>query len=93
MRPVLRARSARAEQALLDGSGAGTAEILTPSLAPPEAAPAAGMSGLVDTAPEFEVTPPAALPDPVARLRELMRERQDESMRILSGWIGQKEEA
>ena len=29
----------------------------------------------------------------VARLRELMRERQDESMRILSGWIGQKEEA
>ena len=93
MRPVLRARSATAEQALLDGSGAGTAEILAPALAPPEAAPAAGLSGLVDTTPEFEVTPPAALPDPVARLRELMRERQDESMRILSGWIGQKEEA
>ena len=35
MRPVLRGRSARAEQALLDGSGAGTAEILAPALAPP----------------------------------------------------------
>ena len=36
---------------------------------------------------------PVGLLEFVARLRELMRERQEESMRILSGWIGQKEEA
>ncbi|MDF3607258.1 hypothetical protein PE067_14660 [Paracoccus sp. DMF-8] len=32
-------------------------------------------------------------PDPVARLKELMRERQDESLKILSGWIEKREDA
>lgn len=31
--------------------------------------------------------------DPVARLRNMMRERQDESVKILSGWIDNKENA
>ncbi|HRO13928.1 MAG TPA: flagellar basal-body MS-ring/collar protein FliF [Paracoccus sp. (in: a-proteobacteria)] len=41
--------------------------------------------------PEYELAPSAA--DPVARLRELMRERREDSLRILSGWIEQKEDA
>ena len=45
------------------------------------------------TPAEFELPPPVAQADAVARLRELMRERQEESVRILSGWIRQKEEA
>ena len=38
---------------------------------------------------------PLALPsaDPVARLRGMMRERHDESVKILSGWIDNKEKA
>ena len=40
-------------------------------------------------------TEPLALPsaDPVARLRGMMRERHDESVKILSGWIENKEKA
>jgi flagellar M-ring protein FliF len=38
---------------------------------------------------------PLALPsaDPVSRLRSMMRERHEESVKILSGWIANKENA
>ena len=35
----------------------------------------------------------AAVSQKLARLRELMRERQQDSLRILSGWIDDKEKA
>lgn len=58
-----------------------------------EPAPAAEQPAL--TAPEPKRTEQLSLPpaDPVARLRSMMRERQDESVKILSGWIENKEKA
>lgn len=43
-----------------------------------------------DEKPQQLSLPPA---DPVARLRSMMRERQDETVKILSGWIDNKESA
>ena len=54
---------------------------------------ALALPGLAAASPDLDLMPPAALADPVARLRGLMRDRREESVRILSGWIGQKEEA
>ncbi|MBB1490310.1 flagellar M-ring protein FliF [Paracoccus sp. MC1854] len=86
MRPILRSR---AVQAQLDNSGAASGEILPPASA---ALAAEAVPALVPVSADLDVMPPAALADPVARLRELMRERREESVRILSGWIAQKEE-
>jgi len=93
MRPILRSRAA---QARLDTSGAASGEILPPALAPAALTAADGGAGLPSlpvAASELELMPPAALADPVARLRDLMRERKEESVRILSGWIAEKEGA
>lgn len=66
--------------------------------APPKGLP------LNPTEPVSEPTPPAVQPeidfmpltppvaDPVTRLKDLMREKQDESMKILSGWIEKNED-
>lgn len=44
--------------------------------------------------PEFDFVPiEGPPPDPVARLRELMKSRQEESLKILSSWIEKKEDA
>ena len=50
-------------------------------------------SRLVEEKPA--TTGPLSLPpaDPVARLRGMMRERHDESVKILSGWIEKQENA
>ena len=93
LRPLLRARN---------GSGDGTTALLDGS-APPPTLPGAGNGRPVVTAepvptpviePEIDFVPlnPKS-PDPVARLKELMRERQDESLKILSGWIEKREDA
>ncbi|MDO5369702.1 flagellar basal-body MS-ring/collar protein FliF [Paracoccus sp. (in: a-proteobacteria)] len=93
MRPILRSRTAAASP-LLDASGAASGEVLPPALASAMMAEGATTLPSLSTAqPEVELMPPAALADPVARLRDLMRERREESVRILSGWIAQKEEA
>ena len=97
MRPVLKARAAAA---LPPGPGEGAAaaaELLPPMGAPAVAAqsPAASglaLPGLAMSGPDIDLVPPVQ-PDPVARLRALMRERQGESMRLLSGWIDAKEDA
>ena len=98
MRPVLRARAAAALPApALDSSGPAMPELLTPAaLSPREVEPSDGALALPNLAlnvPDFEFTPAGTVADPVARLRDLMRERQDESLRLLSGWIGAREEA
>ena len=90
MRPALRARTRPEAPAGLDAS-------LPPAL------PMSGTLQVEDT-PEppglRQITPPEARPpeplslpsaDPVARLRGMMRERHDESVKILSGWIDNKE--
>src|SRR5690606_39338416 len=91
LRPVLRAR---APVVALDDSGPGPHAALPAATADPGdgAARLPAPSGPISPA-EFELPPPVAQADAVARLRELMRERQEESVRILSGWIRQKEEA
>ncbi|AXC49036.1 flagellar M-ring protein FliF [Paracoccus suum] len=43
--------------------------------------------------PEFSFEPMAGGSGPVERLRELMRTRQDESVKLLSAWIGEGEAA
>lgn len=95
MRPVLRARTAAAAAALPPPALA-EAEVMAPtmgSLAPLGADASDGalaLPGLAMNVPDFDFNTPT-FADPVARLRELMRERQDESLRVLSGWIDQKE--
>ncbi|KGJ12835.1 flagellar MS-ring protein [Paracoccus sanguinis] len=98
MRPVLRARAAAALPApALDSSGPAMPELLAPAaLSPREVEASDGALALPNLAlnvPDFEFTPAGTVADPVARLRDLMRERQDESLRLLSGWIGAREEA
>ncbi|SHM32450.1 flagellar M-ring protein FliF [Paracoccus solventivorans] len=95
LRPVLRAR---APLVALDDSGPAPRAVLAPALPAATAEPGDGAARLPApsvpiTPAEFELPPPVAQADAVARLRELMRERQEESVRILSGWIRQKEEA
>ena len=99
MRPVLRARNASAALPAPGASaGNGTGELLAPamaSLAPLAPEPSDGalaLPGLSMNVPDFDFGTPI-FADPVARLRDLMRERQDESLRVLSGWIDQKENA
>ena len=68
--------------------------------------PLPALDGMIDTGesalgpePFFfqpdQMGDPLALPsaDPVSRLRSLMRERHEESVKILSGWIANKENA
>lgn len=46
-------------------------------------------------APDFDFDSPGgsfgSTDDPVARLKQLMKERQDETVRLLNGWIGDEE--
>lgn len=94
LRPILRSRVGQRQEtspALLDDSGPA-----------PDA-----LDGMIETGdlagnvdarliaseppqPEQLSLPPA---DPVARLRGMMRDRHDESIKILSGWIDNKENA
>lgn len=84
LRPVLRARAQGAAAPLLDGSG--------PALPAPDLPEIPALAPLSMAEPEYEF-PSSPAADPVARLRELMRERQQDSLRILSGWIDEKEKA
>lgn len=97
MRPILKARAAAAlPPPALDESGAGAGELLTPIPAltgafdTPADSSEMGLPGLSMNIPDFDFAA-TTYADPVARLRELMRERQDESLRLLSGWIDAKE--
>ncbi|WP_131674975.1 flagellar basal-body MS-ring/collar protein FliF [Paracoccus marinus] len=100
LRPVLRGRAeAKAAPLLLDDSGPAVPGLPAPA-APIGMAMASGVADLPGlpaisiAGPDYDFTPPPAqAADPVARLRELMRERQQDSLRILSGWIDDKEKA
>ncbi len=96
LRPLLRARS---------GAGGATSAILDSSTPTPALPGADKARGALSTAvaesvvtpviePEIDFMPQSPkAPDPVARLKELMRERQDESLKILTGWIEKREDA
>ena len=62
-------------------------------IAPPMAM--AEMPMLTMSAPNFDFDNPGGSfgsgEDPVARLKQLMKERQDETVRLLNGWIGDDE--
>ena len=91
LRPVLRAR---APVVALDDSGVAPRAALPAANADAEDATARlPAPSVAISAADFELPPPSGQADAVARLRELMRERQEESVRILSGWIRQKEDA
>ena len=93
LRPVLRARGAPAAgPALLDDSRPAPApDALTGTVeAPDTPAPGATLINPEPVRPGQLALPSA---DPVARLRGMMRERHDESVKILSGWIDNKENA
>lgn len=91
LRPLLlraRKESGDGATALLDNSPAlpGTDNVRHVAMAEPVPAPV--------IEPKIDFVPPSQKgPDPVARLKELMRERQDESLKILSGWIEKREDA
>lgn len=94
LRPMLRRNSPA--PAALDDSGPvqgaslpapeGAADLPALTMAEPPLATDAGFPALEMAQPEFSFDPAPA--DPVARLKEMMKTRQDESMQILSGWIG-----
>ncbi len=86
LRPVLKARSGDGARAILDHSTAGTA-------AASDAQPVLTMPPLSAAVPEIDFSPVDASEDPVARLKELMKSRKDESLKVLSGWIEKREDA
>ncbi|WP_022706015.1 flagellar basal-body MS-ring/collar protein FliF [Paracoccus zeaxanthinifaciens] len=88
MRPALRNRQQPALPMLDDSRPPEPAPALTGTIedAPP-ATPALPAQAEPEPEPQPLSLPPA---DPVARLRNLMKERQDESVKILSGWIDAK---
>lgn len=90
LRPLWRARQASAGATLLDQSG----PVQTPpALAMAETAPLA-MPPPSTATPEIAFDPGAmADGDPVSRLRELMKSRKEDSVKLLSGWIGTGEDA
>ena len=84
LRPILRGRDkARAAAAALDTTVPPATDLALPnmSILPPDEPVIAIPQGSI------ELSPPA---DPVDRLREMMKTRQEESLQILSGWIGKK---
>lgn len=96
LRPVLRARGQRnTAPALVDDSlplnnfpMMAPPSALTASIEPPQSL--AGLDATLIGQGSASQHLPA---DPVARLRGMMKERQDESMKILSTWIDKKENA
>jgi flagellar M-ring protein FliF len=100
LRPMLRGRqAARPESLMLDDSGAGLSPMPFPAMVMDSAmmdqpfSQAELDATVITTDPSGRVQlqlPPA---DPVARLRGMMRDRQQESLQILSGWIDDKEKA
>ncbi|AUH33757.1 flagellar basal-body MS-ring/collar protein FliF [Paracoccus tegillarcae] len=99
LRPILRNRqNEREDTALLDNSApAGTAlEQRGASdnavIEPPNSAAGYDATLIGSQVPgKAQLSLPPA--DPVARLRGMMKDRQQESMKILSGWIDEKEKA
>ncbi|MBM3603956.1 MAG: flagellar M-ring protein FliF [Alphaproteobacteria bacterium] len=92
LRPVLRGRAAPVAPApALDDSPAPLPFALTGTIEG-EGAGDLPLGEFVAT-PMWPDSAPLSLPsaDPVARLKSMMRERQDESVKILSGWIDSKE--
>lgn len=93
LRPVLRNRAASqpAGTTLLDDSRP-VAEAVSGTIDGGE--PTAGQDALLiappPVRPEHLSLPPA---DPVARLRGMMKDRHEESVKILGGWIDNKEKA
>ena len=52
------------------------------------------MAAVPAAVPEIVFSPAAgASADPVDRLKELMKARKDESLKVLSGWIEKREDA
>ena len=88
LRPVLKGR---ARPALDNSRPALDAPALTGTILPTvEVMPEPMVPPAPPRAPEQLALPPA---DPVARLRSMMKERHDESVKILTGWIDNKENA
>lgn len=79
LRPMLKAKAAETRAALDDTR--------------PPLAETAEMPPLSQAVPEIDFTPSADPEDPVARLKELMKSRKDESLKLLSGWIEKREDA
>ncbi len=94
LRPILKSRPAQDQfSAALDTS----APLLAPrasemSKTAPETLPM--MAAVPAAVPEIDFSPAAgASADPVDRLKELMKARKDESLKVLSGWIEKREDA
>ena len=88
LRPVLKAR---ARPALDDSRPPAETPALTGTVLPAAEVIAEPVAPIVPPrASEQLALPPG---DPVARLRNMMKERHDESVKILTGWIDNKENA
>lgn len=88
LRPILRARNAAASAAMLDNS------VALPLPVEPPPAESNDLPPLSMAVPEFDFEPmSASASDPVARLKEMMKERREESLKLLSGWIEKREDA
>ncbi len=91
VRPALRLRPGRAAPLLDDSVGGGPGALPALGAPPMQSTGDQVLPALAMSVPEydFDVQTPGSA-DPVARLRELMKERQQDSLRILSNWIDEK---
>ena len=97
LRPIMRNRTAplpMLDDSLPPPDAAALAPALTGTIDDEPATPRTPTPALTDERPE-PASQPLSLPpaDPVARLKSMMKERHDESAKILSGWIDNKETA
>lgn len=93
LRPILKSRPARMlTQAELDTSAPLPAPGTSAAALSPAQIPAS-LPAVATSVPEIDLAPPAGTnADPVDRLKELMKARKDESLKVLSGWIEKRED-
>ena len=90
LRPVLKARNTM-PKALLDNSF--PPEPALTGVIEPAGAPESAAARIIPSEPTRPETLALPSADPVARLRNMMKERHEESVKVLSGWIDNKESA
>lgn len=97
LRPILKSKLTQTN-AMLDQSAPLPAirapEVSQPALARAPSGTTETLPVVSTAIPEIDFTPSSGLnADPVDRLKELMKSRKDESIKVLSGWIEKREDA
>ncbi|RCW82863.1 flagellar basal-body MS-ring/collar protein FliF [Paracoccus lutimaris] len=94
LRPILKAKPVQGGQAFALDTSAPVPAIRAPETPRTAAEALSGLPAVSAAVPEIDFTPATiASADPVDRLKELMKARKEESLKVLSGWIEKREDA